>query len=94
MLWLFELAPRNGIFNLGTGKARSFIDLASAVTARRAATCDHLARHAPRHPRPIPVFYRGAHGPPARPRFTAPFTSLEDGVAKAVKILSQPDPYR
>ncbi len=31
--WLFDNAPVNGLFNVGTGKARSFLDLARAVYA-------------------------------------------------------------
>ncbi len=31
MMWLYQNAQVSGIFNLGTGKARSFFDLASAV---------------------------------------------------------------
>ena len=30
-IWLYEHADKNGIFNIGTGKARSFFDLTSAV---------------------------------------------------------------
>src|ERR1700743_3395480 len=31
MLWMLDHPKVNGVFNLGTGKARSFADLASAV---------------------------------------------------------------
>ncbi len=95
MLWLYELAPANGIFNLGTGKARSFIDLAGAVYRA-------LGREPVIAWRDTPADIRGQYQYFTEARmdrlrglgYTAPFTSLEDGVAKTVKILSQPDPYR
>ena len=31
MMWLFESQPTSGIFNMGTGQARSFLDLMKAI---------------------------------------------------------------
>ena len=94
--WLLEDARPSGIYNLGTGRARSFRDLALAVFAA-----------AGRPPRigyvPTPELIRDAYqyftqADMSRLRaagYAAPFTSLEDGVADYVqRHLSQPDPYR
>src|SRR5258707_7034457 len=35
MLWLWRQSPDNGIYNLGTGEARSFLDLMNALRAAR-----------------------------------------------------------
>ena len=95
LVWLYELAPANGIFNLGTGKARSFLDLAGAVY--RALGRDPLIawRDTPEDIRGQYQYFTEARMERLRGLgYTAPFTGLEDGVAKTVNILSQPDPYR
>ena len=95
MLWLLE-NPSSAIFNLGTGKARSFIDLATAVY--RAASRKPLITF-----RDTPEDIRGQYQYFTQARmdrlriagYAKPFTSLEDGVATTVqKYLSQPDQYR
>ena len=58
--WLMQTPQVSGIFNVGTGKARSFRDLISALfraLGRRAQ--DRIRRHAGKHPRPVPVFHGG-----------------------------------
>jgi ADP-L-glycero-D-manno-heptose 6-epimerase len=95
LLWLFELAPANGIFNLGTGKARSFLDLASAVYRALGKEPSITWRDTPEDIRGQYQYFTEARMDRLRALgYTAPFTPLEDGVAKTVKILSQPDPYR
>ncbi len=95
LLWLHELAPANGIFNLGTGKARSFLDLASAVYKATGREPMITWRDTPADIRDQYQYFTEARMDRLRGLgYTAPFTSLEDGVAKTVKILSQPDPYR
>ncbi len=95
MLWLFELAPANGIFNLGTGKARSFLDLAHAVYRALGREPAIIWRDTPEDIRGQYQYFTEARMERLRGLgYTAPFTNLEDGVAKTVKILSQPDPYR
>jgi ADP-L-glycero-D-manno-heptose 6-epimerase len=83
-----------GLFNLGTGQARSYADMARAVSA---------AHNLP--PRieyiDMPDHLRGKYqsftqAPMNRLReagFTAPATSLEQGIARYVDILARPDPY-
>ena len=72
----------NGLFNVGTGQARSYLDLARAVCRRgRGGAADRIHRHARQAARPIPVLHRGAHRPAARGRATPrQFTPLEEGV--------------
>lgn len=95
MLWLYELAPANGIFNLGTGKARSFLDLANAVYRALGKAPVLTWRDTPEDIRGQYQYFTEARMERLRGLgYTAPFTALEDGVAKTVKILSQPDPYR
>jgi ADP-L-glycero-D-manno-heptose 6-epimerase len=85
----------SGLYNLGTGQARTYADLAAAVcaannVATRIAYID------------MPANLRGQYqsftqAPMDRLRqagFAAPFTSLEDGVRAYVQnFLAQPDPY-
>ncbi|MGE4063160.1 MAG: ADP-glyceromanno-heptose 6-epimerase [Rhodospirillaceae bacterium] len=95
LLWLYELAPDNGIFNLGTGKARSFIDLASAVYRALGKEPMIIWRDTPEDIRGQYQYFTEARMERLRALgYKAPFTGLEDGVAKTVKILTQPDPYR
>jgi ADP-L-glycero-D-manno-heptose 6-epimerase len=94
-VWLHQLAPANGIFNLGTGKARSFLDLAGAVYAALGRAPLMTWRDTPEDIRGQYQYFTEARMERLRGLgYTAPFTGLEDGVAKTVKILSQPDPYR
>ncbi|HEU0118866.1 MAG TPA: ADP-glyceromanno-heptose 6-epimerase [Alphaproteobacteria bacterium] len=95
MLWLFEHPKINGLFNLGTGKARSFADLATAVY--RAADKAPLIRY-----RDMPEELRGKYqyfteadmGKLRSVGYTAPFTSLEDGVKLYVQdYLAKADKY-
>jgi ADP-L-glycero-D-manno-heptose 6-epimerase len=96
MLWLLDTPAVSGLFNLGTGIARTYRDLAHAV-------CD--AAGAPRRidyvdmpPALRPQYQNFTEARIDRLRaagYTAPFISLEDGVASYVReYLSQPNPYR
>lgn len=86
MLWLLDNPSVSGLFNLGTGQARSYLDLAHAV-------CD--AAGVPRQVEFIdmPTALRGQYqsftqAPIERLRqagYAAPFTSLEDGVGRYVR---------
>jgi ADP-L-glycero-D-manno-heptose 6-epimerase len=86
MLWLLDSPRVSGLFNLGTGRARSYLDLAGAV-------CD-----AARAPRKIafidmPVALRGQYqsfteAPMDRLRaagYAGQFTPLEEGVRRYVE---------
>ncbi len=96
MLWLLENRRVSGLFNLGTGKARSFADLAAALSTAAGA-----------EPRiefiPTPEALRGRYQyfTEANMRrlraagYPREFTGLEDGVRDYVqRYLSQADRYR
>jgi ADP-L-glycero-D-manno-heptose 6-epimerase len=95
MLWLLDNPTVSGLYNLGTGRARTYLDLAHAVFAAmgRAPAIDFID---------MPGVLSGQYQYFTEARmerlraagYTAPFTSLEDGVAAYVKgYLLGPDPY-
>ncbi len=94
LLWLLDTRAANGLFNLGTGVARSYLDLAHAV-------CD--AAGMPRRVEfvPMPDALRGQYqsytcADMTRLRdagYRGQFTPLEEGVRRYVSLLGSPDPY-
>ena len=95
MLWLLDRPDVSGLYNLGTGRARSYLDMAHAV-------CDAMG--APRKvtfidmPDALHEQYQSfTEATMARLRaagYTQDFTPLEAGVRRYVQDhLSQPDPY-
>ena len=93
--WLLAHPGVNGLYNLGTGRARSFADLAQALftALQRPARIDYVDT-------PAAVLAHYQYFTEARMErlrevgYTQPFTSLEEGVADYVqRYLSQPDPY-
>jgi ADP-L-glycero-D-manno-heptose 6-epimerase len=96
MLWLLDSPAVSGIFNCGTGRARSFADLATAVF--RAAGKEPRIEYVPT-PEPLRAKYQYfTQADVARLRaagYARPFTGLEDGVAAYVRRhLTADDPYR
>jgi len=96
VLWLLERGEGGGLFNVGSGRARSFADLARALFA--AVGRPEEIRYVPT-PEAIRVNYQYfTEAKLDRLRaagYDAPFTSLEDGVARYVRdYLATPDPYR
>jgi ADP-L-glycero-D-manno-heptose 6-epimerase len=96
LMFLLEAPAIDGLYNLGTGTARSYADLARAVCAANGVgeNIQYID---------MPGALRGQYqsftqAPVERLRaagFLAPFTSLEDGVTAYIRdFLSQPDPYR
>jgi ADP-L-glycero-D-manno-heptose 6-epimerase len=94
--WLVKTPEVNGIFNLGSGEARSFEEMARAVfaAAGQEAAIDYT---------PMPPAIREKYQYFTKARmdrlraagYAAPFTRLEEGIADYVgAYLSQPDPYR
>ena len=58
MMWLLATPSVSGIFNVGTGKARSFRDLMLAAYAALGTTPEYrIYRHARTDPRQLPVFH-------------------------------------
>ncbi len=94
--WLLRHPEVNGLFNLGTGQARSFRELAEAVFKALGKEPDIHYVATPKAIRPAYQYFTEATMDRLRNAgYTAPFQSLEDGVSDYVKnYLSQPDPYR
>ena len=96
LIWLYEHPDVNGLFNIGTGKARSFTDLAAATfrAAGRAPVYEFIDT-------PVEIRDKYQYFTEARMErlrdagYDRPFTTLEDGVADYVtNFLARPDPYR
>ena len=96
MLWLLDQRQVNGLFNVGTGKARSFADLAGALFA---------AADRPRNIQYVPTpeairdkyqyFTEASLGRLRAAGYEAPFTELDAGVGRYVRdYLASADPYR
>ncbi len=94
--WLVASPEVSGVYNLGSGKARSFADLARAVfdAAGQRASIDYI---------PMPEVIRDKYQYFTEARmsrlvaagYDQPMTDLEAGVSDYVRTyLSQPDPYR
>ncbi|MDD9875992.1 MAG: ADP-glyceromanno-heptose 6-epimerase [Magnetovibrio sp.] len=96
VLWLLANPSVSGIFNCGTGKARSFADLASAVfkALGREPQIDYV--DTPEDIRDKYQYFTEAGMDRLRAAgYAAPMTELEDGVAKYVRgFLDADDPYR
>jgi ADP-L-glycero-D-manno-heptose 6-epimerase len=95
MLWLLEGGGECGLFNLGTGKARSFRALieATAAACGRAANIEYVDM--PPQMRPNYQYFTEAKTAKLREAgYGAPFTPLEQAVRDYVAgHLAQPDPY-
>jgi ADP-L-glycero-D-manno-heptose 6-epimerase len=96
MLWLLDTPSVSGLFNLGTGTARSYLDLAHAV-------CDAAGVARDVEFIDMPANLRGQYqsfteAPMERLRaagYPGQFTPLEEGIRRYVRDhLAQPDPYR
>ncbi|QDU63155.1 ADP-L-glycero-D-manno-heptose-6-epimerase [Planctomycetes bacterium Pan216] len=96
MSWLREHSDVNGIFNLGTGKARSFADLVRAVFSALGREPQIEYIDMPENLRDRYQYYTQAEmSRLTQAGYDRAFLSLEDGVADYVKrYLSQMDPYR
>jgi len=96
MLWLFEQPRVSGLFNVGTGQARSFNDLARAVFAAAGREPDITYRDMPVEIRDKYQYFTEARMTRLRAAgYDKPFTSLEDGVMQYVRgFLATDDPYR
>ena len=96
MLWLLDHPKVNGLFNAGTGKARSFLDLATAVY--RALGKEPQIRYVdtPIELRPRYQYFTQARMERLRAAgYDRPFAALEDGVGVYVtRYLAAADRYR
>jgi ADP-L-glycero-D-manno-heptose 6-epimerase len=96
MLWLLDTPSVCGLFNLGTGIARSYLDLAHAVADAAGRPRDIAFIDTPAALQKQYQSYTCARTERLRAAgYGTAFTSLEDGIARYVRTyLSQADPYR
>ena len=96
ILWLLDNPNVSGLYNVGTGKARSFKDLASAVYRSLGQEPNLKFQDTPIAIRDKYQYFTEAKMDRLRAAgYTQDFTSLEDGVAQYVtKFLHTSDQYR
>ena len=95
MRWLLDTPAVSGIFNVGTGKARSFRDLIAAMfrALGHAPNIEYIDM--PPTIRDQYQYFTQAKVENLRKAgYNADFTSLEEGVNWYVTFLNQPDRYR
>jgi len=94
--WLLDTPTAGGIFNLGSGQARSFADMAAAVfrASGREPAIDYIDM--PESIRDKYQYFTEAQISRLRQAgYVKPMTTLEDGIGDYVRgYLSRPDPYR
>jgi ADP-L-glycero-D-manno-heptose 6-epimerase len=96
MLWLIDNPSVSGIFNVGTGQARSFRDLISALfrALGREPNIEYVDMPANIRDQ-YQYFTQASVGNLRRAGYNAGFTSVEDGVARYVtQFLDTADRYR
>jgi len=95
MLWLYEHPEVNGLFNLGSGQARSFLDLANAMFHALGKEPNIEFIDTPEEVRERYQYFTQAEMSRLRQAgCDLPFTSLEDGIARYVRNhLNAADPY-
>ena len=94
--WLNASENVNGVYNLGSGKARTFEDMAKAVfTAAGKAPKIEYTPMPPAIRDKYQYFTQAKMDRLKAAGFNQPMTTLEDGITDYVQsYLSQPDPYR
>jgi ADP-L-glycero-D-manno-heptose 6-epimerase len=96
LLWLLDTPAVNGLFNLGTGTARSYRDLARAVCAAAGVPdeVEFIDMPAPLRGQ-YQSFTEAQMGRLRLAGYAGQFTPLEAGIASYVRdFLRNPDPYR
>lgn len=96
MLWLYKNKDVSGLFNVGTGNARSFKDLAEATFDAAGKPCKINYIDMPDHLREKYQYFTEADMKKLRAAgYDKPFTELEDGVRDYVQnYMAQEDIYR
>ena len=96
MLWLNDNPAAEGLFNIGSGKARSFLDLTHAVYRALGRNPEIEWVDTPAEIRARYQYFTEARIDRLRKAgYKKPSTSLEDGVATYVRdFLEAADPYR
>jgi len=95
VMWALDNPKVNGIFNLGTGKARSWNDLANAMFDAMNKPRNIIYIDMPENVRKQYQYFTEADMSKLRAAgYTKPFQSLEDSVSDyARSYLMQPNPY-
>jgi ADP-L-glycero-D-manno-heptose 6-epimerase len=96
VLWLLDHPEVSGLFNVGTGRARTYVDLARAVSAAMNRAPEISFVDTPEHLRGQYQYFTQARVERLRAAgYARPFTALEDGIATYVRdYLLAADPYR
>jgi ADP-L-glycero-D-manno-heptose 6-epimerase len=96
IIWFLENEIISGLFNLGTGQARSFADLAAATFAALNQKPNIVYKDMPTEIRDRYQYFTQADMTNLRAAgYDKPFTNLEDGAADYVQnYLTAPDSYR
>ena len=95
-LWLLDNPQASGLFNVGSGRARNFHDMARTVYAACDRNASIVFRDMPEELRAHYQYFTQARLDRLRAvGYAWPFTELEDGVARYVRgHLATPDPYQ
>lgn len=96
MLWMRDDRPPSGIYNLGTGRAQTWLELMGALYAAVGRELDvHWVDTPPEIRDRYQYFTEAAMTKLRDAGYSAPFASVEDGVSDYVRrYLSTDDPYR
>ena len=92
ILWLMEHRPASGLYNVGTGKARTFYDLADSTFKALGRETWIEFIDTPVEIRDKYQYFTEANMTKLRAAgYVEPFTSLEDGAREYVRFLTQGD---
>jgi len=96
VMWLLDNPQVSGLYNCGTGKARSFLDVVNSVYAALGREPEINFVPTPEQIRDKYQYFTQADmGRLKAAGYDAPFTSLEDGIGAYVRdFLATDDPYR
>ena len=95
MLWLLDHANISGLYNLGTGQARTWMDLAKALyTALGRAPNVEIIDMPIELQAKYQYYTQAAMAGLRKIGYSRPFTSLEDGIGHYVEQYLSQDPYR
>ena len=96
ILWLSEQTPASGIYNVGTGRAQTWLEMMSALYASVDRTPNIRWVDTPPAIRDGYQYFTEADITKLRSAgYTEPFTSVDEGVSDYVRnFLSRKDPYR
>lgn len=88
LLWFYQNKPENGIYNLGTGQARTFNDLGNALVSNLDGDVEYIPM--PEDIRDSYQYFTEANMEKLRNiGYNKPFTKLEDGVSEYISKLNQ-----